>query len=121
MHRAVRSRAPLGPFPTRRGALPAAPARSHRVTSGNSALDNVAVVRGTRHDGDVPTEAIELCDTFRAADTDDLVALIQRVLDHVLAELSRSPDDAHLNLCAPLTTKSGVTAREPAPPSVEVR
>ena len=33
-----------------------------------------------------------------AADADDLVAPIQRVPDHVLAELSRYADDAHLHL-----------------------
>jgi len=43
-------------------------------------LDDLAVVRGPRKDGDAPLERIELAYTLRPADADHLVAPVERVL-----------------------------------------
>ena len=68
----------------------------HPVAPRDRALDDLAVVRRSRNDGDAPLERIELPHALLAAHADHLVAAIQRVLHHVLPELPGGPDDADL-------------------------
>jgi hypothetical protein len=71
----------------------------HRVTPGDRTLDDVTIIRGSRNNGDSPLELVELCHALLAAHANHLVVSIQRVLDHVLSEFSRRPDDANLHAC----------------------
>jgi hypothetical protein len=66
----------------------------HPVAPRDRALDDLAVVRRSRNHGDAPLERVELPHALLPAHADHLVAPIQRVLDHVLPELPRGPDDA---------------------------
>ena len=54
----------------------------------------LAIVGRSRNHSDAPLEAIELLDAALTADADDLIAPLQRLLHHVLAELPRRSDDA---------------------------
>ncbi len=85
--------------------------RRDRVPSRNGAADYVSAVPGTQKDGDASTDAIERSDALCAADSDDFVALIQRVLDRVLTELPEAPM-MHTFNCVLLSQRtSGFTAR----------
>ena len=66
----------------------------HPVAAGDGPLDDVAVVGRAGHDGDPALELGELADALLAAHGDDLVPAVQRVPDHVLAELAGRADDA---------------------------
>ncbi len=66
----------------------------HALAAGDGLGDHLAIVGVAGEELDPPTEAVELADAGLAADADDLVAAIERVLDHVLAELARGADDA---------------------------
>jgi len=57
-------------------------------------LDDLGVVRLSRNNGDASFERVELPDALLPAHADDLVAPIERVLDHVLPELPGGSDDA---------------------------
>ena len=65
------------------------------VASRDSALDDLAVVGRARDDSDAPLERVELAQALLAAHANHLVTAIQRLLDDVLPELPRSPNDAH--------------------------
>src|ERR1043166_121004 len=71
------------------------------VASRYSALDDLAVVGRSRDDSDAPLERIELPHALLTAHAKHLVTAIQRLLDHVLPKLPRSPDDAHPHLFLP--------------------
>src|SRR5690349_15731458 len=71
------------------------------VASRDSALDDLPVVGRSRDDGDAPLECVELPHALLAAHANYLVTSIQRLLDHVLPKLPRSPDDAHSHLFLP--------------------
>src|SRR5512143_4121111 len=71
-------------------------ARSHR------ALDDLAVVRRSRNDRDASLERVELPHAALPADADHLVAPTERVLHHVLPELSGGPDDTDPHGVSPL-------------------
>src|SRR5207248_7298785 len=71
------------------------------VASCDSALDDLAVVGRSRDDSDAPLECVELPHASLAAHSNHLVTAIQRLLDHVLPKLPRSPDDAHSHLFLP--------------------
>src|SRR5947207_3304984 len=75
----------------------------HSVAFRNGALDDLAVVGGAGNDGDAPLERIQLRHALLPADGDDLVAAIERVLHHVVPQLSGGADDAdsHALLIAP--------------------
>lgn len=64
------------------------------VAAGDRPLDDVAVVGRAGHDRDPVGERGELSDALLAADGDDLVPAVERVLDHFGAELARRADDA---------------------------
>jgi hypothetical protein len=66
----------------------------HSVAARGRALDDLAVVRRPRNDGDASLELGELADAFLPAHADHFVAPIQRVLDHVLPELPGRTDRA---------------------------
>jgi hypothetical protein len=66
----------------------------HPVAPRDRTLDDLAVVSRSRNDGDARLERVELPHALLAARADHLVTPIQRVLDHVLPELPRGPDDA---------------------------
>jgi hypothetical protein len=67
----------------------------HPVAPRYRPLDDLAVVRRSRNDGDAPLERVELPHAFLPAHADHLVPPVQRVPHHVLPELPRSPDDAN--------------------------
>ena len=69
----------------------------HPVAPRDRALDDLAIVRGSRNDSDAPLEPVELAHAWLPAYADDLVAPIERMLDHVLAELPGGSDDANLH------------------------
>src|SRR6185369_13088515 len=71
------------------------------VASRDSALDDLAVVGRSLDDSDVPLERVELPHALLAAHANHLVTPIQRLLDHVLPKLPRSPNDAHPHLFLP--------------------
>src|SRR5581483_7931593 len=50
---------------------------------------------------DAPLERVELSHALLAAHANHLVTAIQRLLDHVLPKLPRSPNDAHPHLFLP--------------------
>jgi hypothetical protein len=66
----------------------------HPVAAVDRALDDVAVVGRPRDDRDAALERVELAHAGFTAHGDHLVAAGQRLLDHVLPELSGRPDDA---------------------------
>jgi hypothetical protein len=70
----------------------------HPVAARDRSLYDLAVVGRARHDLDPILELGELSDALFPAHADDVVPTIQRVLDHVLPELSRRPDDADFHL-----------------------
>ena len=81
----------------------------HPIASLDGASDDGAIVRRSRnHCHAVPVRS-ELADALLPADANHLVAAIKRVLDHVLPELSRRPDDAYLHRALPLP---GLAARD---------
>ena len=73
----------------------------HPVAPRYGALDDLAVVRRSGNDSDAPLEGIELFHAALAAHANHLVAAIERVLHHVLAELPGGPDDANLHVASP--------------------
>jgi hypothetical protein len=79
----------------------------HTVAPGHDTLDNLAVVRLSGDDGDAPLERIELPHAALPAHANHLVAPIERVLHHVLPELSGRSDDAHLHVVHPMAPFSG--------------
>jgi hypothetical protein len=66
----------------------------HPVAARDRSLYDLAVVGCARHDLDPILELGELSDALFPAHADDVVPTIQRVLDHVLPELSGGPNDA---------------------------
>ncbi len=98
---APRGRAPLEPCPTRIVGPPNSnrarrvlldPPRDEDgqdpVTPTDGLPDHVGIVRRPRDDRHAPPERVEFLDTLLATHTHDLVPSIQRVPDHVFAELS---------------------------------
>jgi hypothetical protein len=75
----------------------------HPVAPRHRALDDLAVVRRSRNDGDAPPERVELLHALLAAHADHLVATIKRVLHHVPPELPRGSDDADLHRMRPVS------------------
>src|SRR6185295_13713705 len=71
------------------------------AASRDSALDDLAVVGRSRDDSDAPLERVELPHALLAAHANHLVTAVQRLLDHVLPKLPRSPHDAHSHLLLP--------------------
>ncbi len=71
--------------------------RQHAVTACNSAPDDFAIVRGTGNDTDAVLVSVELLHALGPAHADDLVSTVQRVLHHVLTELSGRSYDAHFH------------------------
>ena len=69
----------------------------HAAAACDRLLDDVAVVGRAGHDVDPSLELRELADALLAAYGDHLVAMVQRMLDHVLAELAGAADDADLH------------------------
>src|SRR6185437_9676404 len=74
----------------------------HPVAPGDRPLDDLGVVRRSPNDSDAPLEPIELPYAFLTTHANHLVAPIQRVLDHVLPELPRGPDDANPHRVRPV-------------------
>ena len=68
----------------------------HAVAARDRPLDDLAVVRRSRNDGDASLERVELPDPCLPAHADHVVAPVQRVLHHVPPELPGGPDDADL-------------------------
>ena len=64
------------------------------VGPGDRPLDHDRVARRSRNHGDAPLELVELRDACLSAYPDDVVAPLERVVDHVAPEFSRGPDDA---------------------------
>ena len=77
---------PWTPRGTSTTSTPSQPATARSMISRSSVTPGNTVMR--------PLNAVELVHALRAADTDHLVAAVKRVLDHVLPELPRCPDDA---------------------------
>src|SRR3954463_12498425 len=77
------------------------------VAARDGSLDDGAVVGRAGHDGDPAVEPGELGDALLAAHGDDLVAAVERVPDHVGAELARCADDADSHRAA---TPSGAAS-----------
>ncbi len=98
----MHSRAPPELFPTSTVDPPWDQHGEHPVAPHNRLLDNIAVVRRSRNDGDAPLERVELSDALLTAHANHFVASIQHVLHHVLAELPRGPDNANLHLVPPV-------------------
>src|SRR5947209_9808841 len=73
----------------------------HRVAPCHRALDDVSVISCSGNDSDAAGEPVELFRTLLTAHANYLVASIQRVLHHVLPELSRCSDDANLHDSSP--------------------
>ena len=69
----------------------------HAVAPLDRPPDHVAVVRLAGDDRDPVPEVVELADALLPADADDLVAALERVPDHVAAELPGRADDADLH------------------------
>ena len=78
----------------------------HPVTLCNRPLYDLAVVRLSGDDNDAVPERVELPHAALPAHANHLVAAIQRVLHHVLPELPRRPDDAHLHLAHPVAIRA---------------
>ena len=66
----------------------------HPVAARDRALDDLAVVRRARDDGDPPLERVELGNALLPADAHHLVAAVERVLHQVAPELPGRADDA---------------------------
>src|SRR5919206_1180269 len=64
------------------------------VTPAHRALDDLAVIRRSRNDGDPPRELGQLVHADLAAHGDDLVTPVQRVPHHISPQLARGPDYA---------------------------
>ncbi|KOX10885.1 hypothetical protein ADK66_06850 [Micromonospora sp. NRRL B-16802] len=60
----------------------------HTVAAGDRPLDDGTIVRRPRDDCDSALELVQLVHAARTAHADDLVALVQRVPDHVPAKFS---------------------------------
>src|SRR5581483_11019844 len=75
------------------------------VASRDSAPDDLAVVGRSRDDTDAPLERVELPHALLSAHANHLVTAIQRLPDHVLPKLPRSPNDAHPHLFLPLADR----------------
>jgi hypothetical protein len=73
----------------------------HPVTSSNRPADYRAIVRRARDDLDLPLELVELADALLSAHGDNLVAAVERMLDHVSPQLPGGADDADLHQMAP--------------------
>src|ERR687898_245022 len=92
-----------------RGVVVDAPRHKHDEHPGaprHRLLDDIAVVRRSRNDGDALLKCVELLDALLPADTDYLVATVQRVLHHVLPELRRGPDDADPHRVPPVVSST---------------
>src|SRR5215472_16679177 len=82
----------------------------HPVAPGHRCADDLAIVGRPGYDGDAPLERIELRDALLTAYADHLIAPAQRVLHHVLAELSGGSHDADLHhRCPSRRNMSGST------------
>ena len=106
MLRALRSRAPPGRF--RLVAVDASGDEDDEFTVAprDRSFEHCAVNGRSRNERDAFVERVELADTLFPADANDLVVAIERMLHHVLPELSGGADDAdpHCATCAlPLT------------------
>src|SRR5579859_3438018 len=75
--------------------------REHPVAPRDRTLDHLAVVGRAWDDGDASLERVELFDALCAAHANNVVAAVQRMLDHVLTELAGSPNDTHLHVASP--------------------
>ena len=68
--------------------------RQHPVAPSDCTPDHLPIVGSAWEDGDAALESGELAHALGSADADDLVAAGERVLRHVLPELSGDSDDA---------------------------
>jgi len=66
----------------------------HAVGPRDGARDHLRVVGRSRHNLDQIAIAVELADALLAAHRDDLAAAVERVMDHVPAELAGRSDNA---------------------------
>ncbi|MEZ5520605.1 MAG: hypothetical protein R3F08_03895 [Dokdonella sp.] len=76
-----------------------APGRQHgeyAITARDGLADHGSIIRRSGNEGDSLLELVELGDAALPTYTDHLVTAVERVLHHVLAELSRCTDDANL-------------------------
>lgn len=70
--------------------------RQHSIAALDSAPDDVTIVCRPRDDGNSILQIVELVDALLPANSDYLVAALQRMLRHVPAELAGDADDANL-------------------------
>src|SRR3954454_16495389 len=86
---------------SRSGRVPTESARNehnqHPVAPSDCELDDLRIVCCSRNHGDPSLKSVELAHALLTADTDHLVAPVQRMLHHVPPELPGGADDADLH------------------------